>query len=178
MNRYQLATLVKWAGTLQTRKRLQKVVYLLQASGYALNAKFTLHHYGPYSQDVARLADEMVQMGLLCETEAPIPPAGASFSYQLSESVEQRLGQGPVDQERLGILGNCESLAKRLLAESDLRKLEFAATIAYFHAKKPDLGWGHARQAAASFKRQDVDSDIMQESEKLAREVVGEIQSD
>src|SRR5713226_2600892 len=33
MTRYQLAKLVQWAGTLRTRKRMQKVVYLLQLAG-------------------------------------------------------------------------------------------------------------------------------------------------
>ena len=33
MTRYQLAKIVDWAGTLDTRKRMQKVVYLLQVVG-------------------------------------------------------------------------------------------------------------------------------------------------
>jgi hypothetical protein len=36
MNRYQLAKIVDWAGTLETRKRMQKVVYLLQVAGCPL----------------------------------------------------------------------------------------------------------------------------------------------
>jgi hypothetical protein len=32
MNRYQLAKIVEWAGTLDARKRIQKVVYLLKAA--------------------------------------------------------------------------------------------------------------------------------------------------
>ena len=67
MNRYQLAKIVDWAGTLETRKRMQKVVYLLQVAGCPLGADYTLHHYGPYSHDVARLTDEMVQASLLVE---------------------------------------------------------------------------------------------------------------
>lgn len=55
MTRYQLAKLVEWAGELRSRKRLQKVVYLLQAAGAPIEAEFTLHHYGPYSFDVAQL---------------------------------------------------------------------------------------------------------------------------
>ena len=55
MDRYQLATLSSWAGErgIQGRKRLQKVVFLLQAAGCPLSSHFTLHHYGPYSRDVA-----------------------------------------------------------------------------------------------------------------------------
>ena len=61
MNRYQLAKIVQWAGTLRSRKRMQKMIFLLQAAGCPLDADYDLHHYGPYSQDVARLTDEMVR---------------------------------------------------------------------------------------------------------------------
>lgn len=175
MNRYQLAMLVKWAGTLETRKRLQKVVYLLQAGGCKLDVEYTLHHYGPYSHDVASLADEMVQAGLLCEEEKPNALAGTSFSYRLSESAQQQLDrseQGPDHKQRLGPLGEYESLAKRLLGVSNLRELELAATIAYFHARNPGEDWEKTREGAAKFKRQKVDSKIMRDSEQLAREVV------
>ncbi len=175
MNRYQLATLVKWAGTLETRKRLQKVVYLLQAGGCELGAEYMLHHYGPYSQDVASLADEMTQAGLLCEKEMRNAQAGTSFSYRLSESAQtqlEQLGQGPDHQQRLGDLGKYKSLAEKLLGESSLRKLEFAATIAYFRTKKPDQSWEQAREAAAKFKRQEPAGLIMRAAEQLAQEVV------
>ena len=62
MNRYQLAKLVEWAGCLHTRKRLQKLVYMLQSAGCPLEAEFTLHHYGPYSQEIAGLSDAMVRI--------------------------------------------------------------------------------------------------------------------
>lgn len=71
MTRYQLAKLVQWAGTLHTRKRLQKVIYMLQSVGCPLEAEFYLHHYGTYSEDVARVADEMVRLQMLKETSAP-----------------------------------------------------------------------------------------------------------
>lgn len=174
MNRYQLATLVKWAETLETRKRLQKVVYLLQVGGCDLDVEYTLHHFGPYSHDVASLTDEMVQAVLLCEKETANPLAGSSFSYSLSESAEsklERLQKSPDHQRHLGTLDKHEQLAKRLLRE-DLKKLEFAATIAYFHAREPDRGWEHARERAAKFKAQEPDGTNMREAERLARKVV------
>src|SRR5262245_59391417 len=84
MNRYQLARIVDWAGTLGTRKRMQKVAYLLQVAGCPLDAAYTLHHYGPYSQEVARLTDEMVQAGILVEM-AGSNSVGQQFSYRLTE---------------------------------------------------------------------------------------------
>lgn len=174
MDRYQLATLVKWAGTLNTRKRLQKVVYLLQAAGCELDVEYSLHHYGPYSPDVASLTDEMVRAGLLCE-EKKLNMAGTWFSYRLSDSAREQLEtleQGVSHSTRLGDLGKQESLARKLLAESNLAKLEFAATIAYFHARKPAEGWDKARESTAKFKRQEASGELMCDAEQLAREAV------
>jgi uncharacterized protein YwgA len=175
MDRYQLATLVKWAGTLHTRKRVQKVVYLLQAAGCPLDADYTLHHYGPYSHDVARLADAMVQADLLHEEAVPNVISGQSFSYQLSERAQdqlERLKNEPRLRQRLGELGQHESLARQLLEETDLRKLEYAATTAYFHNQKPGRSWQEAREAAARFKKQQPDSQVMRDAESFAREVL------
>src|SRR5438876_8802937 len=84
MTRYQLAKLVEWAGILNSRKRLQKVVFLLQASGCPIEAEYFLHHYGPYSQEVARMSDEMVQVGLLEESSQP-NPVGVQYAYKLTK---------------------------------------------------------------------------------------------
>lgn len=46
MTRYQLAKLISWAGTLHSRKKMQKVVFMLQAAGCPLDAEFYLHLYG------------------------------------------------------------------------------------------------------------------------------------
>ena len=175
MNRYQLATLVNWAGTLHTRKRLQKVVYLLQAAGCDLEAEFTLHHYGPYSHDIASLTDDMVQANLLDE-KAHLNMAGKSFEYQLSERAIAQMEQMESDARHptlLGAMSKHEPLARRLLEESNLPKLEYAATIAYFHKQKSGEDWQKAREGAAKFKKQPPDSQPMLDAERLAREVLG-----
>ena len=71
-------------GDARSRKRMQKVVYLLQVAGCPLEADYTLHHYGPYSQDVARLTDEMVEASLLDE-KTTSNAVGQQYSYSLSE---------------------------------------------------------------------------------------------
>ena len=89
MTRYQLGKIVEWAGTFHSRKRMQKLVFLLQAAGCPLDADYELHHYGPYSQDVARLTDGMVREGLL-EERMETHPYGEQYSYRLSaESIRQ-----------------------------------------------------------------------------------------
>ena len=90
MNRYQLAKIVQWAGTLRSRKRMQKMIFLLKAAGCPLDADYDLHHYGPYSQDVARLTDEMVREKLLCET-TEAHPYGEQYSYVLSDEASRQI---------------------------------------------------------------------------------------
>jgi len=173
MNRYQLAKLVEWAGTLHTRKRMQKVIYLLQSAGAPFDADFTLHHYGPYSYDVARLTDEMVRSELLVEESTPNATQGESFQYRLSETARTQVKKLEGDSgnaNSLGQMKKVEAQAMTLLNEHDLSKLEYAATIAYFYKK--DGNWVKAREAAAKFKNQPPSSPAMNAAEELARQVL------
>jgi uncharacterized protein len=151
MTRYQLAKLVEWAGTLNSRKRLQKVVFLLQAAGCPFDAEFYLHHYGTYSEDVARLTDEMVRLELLKETSEPFM-SGEKYSYQLSPQVKAQLAdleksdRGQAMQQQLAPF---EAKAKALLA-ADVKQLEYASTILYFHLEGKD--WPEAVEKAVQFK--------------------------
>ena len=88
MNRLQLATLLSWAGDngLHGRKRLQKVVYFLQEAGCPLNCRYSLHHFGPYSCDVADRCDEMVAAGLLEETARPFN-GDTQYTYALKPAI-------------------------------------------------------------------------------------------
>ena len=139
MNRYQRAKIVEWAGSLETRKRVQKVVYLLQVAGCPLEADYTLHHYGPYSQDVARLTDEMVQASLLTEKMASIA-VGQQYSYSLSEKARRSLADyesTPAGRARSTFLAAFLSKSRWLL-QADLRDLEYAATIVFFRQQGHD----------------------------------------
>lgn len=151
MNRYQMAKLVSWANKLDTRKRLQKVVFMLQSAGCPLDADFYLHHYGPYSEDVARLADEMVRENLLLENLEEVPK-GTKYTYCLSKEVEEQLKtleQTEKGQEWIRQMAPFEEKAKALLGK-DLRHLEFASTILYFQQR--GCSWDEAVAKAEKFK--------------------------
>lgn len=168
MNRYQLAKLVAWADCLRTRKRMQKVVYLLQSAGCPLEAEFILHHYGPYSEEVARLTDEMVRAVLL-EEQTSENVVGTQYSYRLPEPIRQQIAdletmeQG---QKWLSELASFESLAKDLLT-TDLKQLEYASTILYF--RRQGFNWPEAVEKARKFKN----TPAVQESLGLAQKVMG-----
>jgi uncharacterized protein YwgA len=170
VDRYQLAKLVQWSGRggLQTRKRLQKVVSLLRAAGCPIEAEYTLHLYGPYSIDVAQRTDEMVAAKLLEETPGDNGMGGTTFSYRLSKQVEAQLPKLDAEPSR-GEFLRYEKLARRLLAEQP-RKLELASTLAHIYAREQD--WGRAREATAQWKREAPDGPVMQDAERLARDVV------
>lgn len=166
MNRLQLAILLSWADEsgLEGRKRLQKVVYLLQQAGCPLGCQYVLHHYGPYSRDVADICDEMVAADLIeedCETST----GATRYVYRLAEHTRSMLGTGPL-QERLAPF---KELAEELIAEK-VWPLELGATIALFYDREND--WDAALQEACAFKSVPSDHSDSMEALDLAKRVV------
>jgi uncharacterized protein YwgA len=175
MDRLILAKIIDLAGgNVKTRKRLQKVIYLLKETGAPIESSFILHYYGPYSHDVARQVDEMVNLNLLTESLEPSGVSGTAYSYLLPESTKSQLDRIAKDQpehSRLAELAPYESIAKILLEEDNLTKLEFASTVVFFHNQR-NKDWDEARKAASKFKKQDDSSEIMKQAEELARQVI------
>ena len=156
MIKYQLAKLVEWAGTLRTRKRMQKVAYLLQEAGAPFNLEYGLHIYGPYSEELARLTDIMVQTKLLEEKESP-NAAGRQYDYALGQSMPMpqvlRQFEASTDGKR-----HAEGLAAFEdlfvdLNRAETQELELAATIVFFFRQKPEAGLDNAVSAACEFKK-------------------------
>jgi uncharacterized protein YwgA len=171
MTRYQLAKLVQWAGTLQTRKRLQKVAYLLQAAGCPLETEFGLHHFGPYSADVAERADEMTNLGLLKE-QCVGNFAGKQYNYTLAPETQAQLAEmeeTPQGQACAQEFAPYEELARKLLA-TDVRDLEVAATISYF--RQQGHTWSEAVSRTCNFKGLKPQDCLVQRAESLARSIV------
>jgi uncharacterized protein YwgA len=171
MTRYQLAKIVGWAGTLDTRKRMQKVAYLLQVAGCPLEAEYNLHHYGPYSQEVSRLADDMVQANLLIE-RAESNLVGQQYSYRLSDGARQSLSD--FEATLLGrslseSMVRFEPLARQLF-QADLKELEFASTIIFF--SRQGHGWPEAIEKMCEFKGLKPGTRPVERADALAREII------
>src|SRR5262249_38316004 len=164
MTRYQLARLVEWAGTLNSRKRLQKVVFLLQASGCPFDAEYILHHYGPYSHEVARLSDEMVQVGLLEETSEP-NQVGVQYCYALTANAASEMPQlqkTPQGKKLARPLTAFEAKAKELL-NTDLWLLEIASTMVYF--RKQGHSWSNSVERTCKFKNLTASTGVVTKAE-------------
>jgi hypothetical protein len=150
---------------------MQKVIYLLQAAGCPFQTEFRLHLFGPYSQEVADLTDEMVQEGLLQETNTP-NAVGRQFSYTPTPATLQGLEQLEKNSQGRGMAKPLEPFKGRFraLLGADLRELELAATIAFYRER--GLDWAEAEEAAARFKSEPAESLGMQRACQLARSVV------
>ena len=173
MTKYQLAKLVALAGEMRTRKRVQKIVYLLQAAGLDFRAAFRLHHFGPYSAEVASLLDGMSRQGIL-EERRYANVAGWQSEYRLSREATVSLSEfekTPKGRAAATQFEQFQAPVRRLLDVSDLWELELGATIAYFHEKHGD--WEKAVQEACKFKNVRADAAKTQESLALAQELVG-----
>jgi uncharacterized protein YwgA len=164
MNRLQLATLLSWAGDsgFKGRKRMQKVVYLLQHAGCPLDCRYTLHFYGPYSRDVAAACDEMVAGGLIVEKGGPAD-AQKSYIYQLAPRTRELLKEMTDPQ-----MADYESLGKDLL-RVDLWELELASTILYFQAQTSN--WETALEETCRFKKVADDNPVCKKALQLAKGV-------
>jgi uncharacterized protein YwgA len=172
MTKYQLAKLIHWVGTLETRKRMQKVVYLLQAAGCPFGADFFLHRFGPYSQEVAQLTDELVAAGVLQEIESE-NAVGHQFGYSLTKQGETLLSafeSRSLGQSLSKAMAKYEPLAKQL-ATNELKELEVASTIAYY--RQTVGNWDLARESACRFKQIRADTSFARNAEALAKSVVG-----
>jgi hypothetical protein len=173
MTRYQLAKLVDWAGTLRNRKRLQKVVFLLQASGCPFDAEYTLHHYGPYSQEVARLSDEMVQTQLLKEESQP-NQVGLQYSYHLTDHAKASLAALEATLEGKQMVAPLipfEQRARELLG-TDLWELEVASTLVYFRQQGHD--WQDSVERTCKFKNLNAEAHrvFLKKVEELAHHFI------
>ena len=167
MNRLQLATLLSWAGVagIQGRKRLQKIVFFLQKAGCPLDCHYTLHHFGPYSRDVADACDEMVAAGLIEETVEP-QNGVVQYAYTLKPAIRDMVAREPDTHvqpfEELG----CELIDP---AKTPIWRLELGSTILYFF--KTSNGWDDALAKACEFKRVKVEDRPSQAAMELAKRV-------
>lgn len=167
MNRLQLATLLSWAGEggLQGRKRLQKVVFFLQVAGCPLGCRYTLHHFGPYSRDVADACDELVAAGLADERGGR-EAGGGSYAYSLTDHARRFLEQAPdAAMQRFARFGV-------ELINMDLWQLELGSTVLFFYSQTRD--WDQSLSRACGFKRVSAAAGGSRSALALAQRVHGE----
>lgn len=146
-----VAMLIRVCGHVEGRKKLQKMVYILQAMDYPFREQFSYHHYGPYSSQLKREIDLLVREDseVVSEDEAQ---AGAYpvYKYSAGNKMESFLQAGGATSEP-----DWASLAKKL-NEKGAQDLEAISTVLFlrdrgfadkrledrFKQLKPDLASG------------------------------------
>lgn len=89
MNNHYTATipfLIGKLGTIQGRKKIQKIVHILQSAGAPFAEKFEFSYFGPYSQMLKDEMDTLVKESLITES---YNPSVNTYSYTLNEPAGQ-----------------------------------------------------------------------------------------
>jgi len=173
MTKYQLAKLISLAGKIDSRKRVQKIICLLQAGGMKWDVDFRLHHYGPYSTEIASSLDELASRGILKEEEEP-NSVGVQYNYCLPESTKlmlEMIEQDPTEEivEQKQGFDTYKKKIDKLLKEK-LWILELGSTIAHCHSQVND--WDEAMKQACEFKGVGSGRKISQTALELAKNMV------
>jgi uncharacterized protein len=112
---------------IEGKKRLQKLIYLLESAGFDTEASFFLKDYGPFSREVENAADMMSIFGELVERNVLTGYSNyIATAYELPENLEVH----PDDR----LAGLVRHLEKYRSVE-----LEIASTIKYFENEGQSL---------------------------------------
>ncbi|MFX3617599.1 MAG: YwgA family protein [Sporolactobacillus sp.] len=124
----KLAELIRQAGGISGRKRVQKVVYILQKLGFAFHESYHLQIHGPYSEELTLQMEELCEFGFLLESANP---GNESVRYTLSESGTRFLNQ------HRDVLPDLSPIVRQLAAEK-ASFLELVAGLLYFETLPAD----------------------------------------
>ena len=116
-------------GQIVGRTRLQKIAYILEATGLGAGFLFRYKHYGPYSEQLADAAQTARIVGMLSEQETPATWGGLYSTYHSMLPQDIHVNDA---RRRLALE----------LVNVDAVELELAATalfLAYEHFQDP---WG------------------------------------
>jgi len=150
MKDYWLAKLIASVPEVDSRKRRQKSIYLLQRAGCPLHCEYILHYYGPYSFALAGLIDQLKGANLINETPEPLAPGVVRYRSAITprgRNVLESFEKTKAGKKARGQITPFMSGFKPLV-EEDLWVLELAATVGYSY----DGNWEYARACAAASK--------------------------
>ncbi len=167
MKDYWLAKLIDSVERVDSRKRLQKTIYLLQLAGCPLKCDYLLHYYGPYSFELAGLIDQLKGANIIQETEEQLGTGVQRYKSVITEKGRNVL----VSFEKTKTGGEArrqiEPFIERFI---DLTKvnpwvLELGATVGYYF----EGNWEDALAQAAAFKKIRKDDQNLLKATKLAK---------
>ncbi|RLL42852.1 YwgA family protein [Oceanobacillus piezotolerans] len=106
------------------RKKLQKMIYILQKCNIPFEEKYNFHFYGPYSEELTLRIEELCNLGFLHEVKEE-KSNYYQYNYTLTSDGEEFLNQFHLDMPDYTEKVN-------LLREKSSRFLELVSTMLYF----------------------------------------------
>ncbi len=122
----RILKIIDTVGELKSRKKIQKIVYLLQQKGLPFNENFSLHHYGPYSPELQIEIDRLTDGGLIKQESID-----DSYVFQIEEKGTSFLRDKELLIQQLTI-NKVPDLIEDLNSIEPSYILEMMATIVYF----------------------------------------------
>ncbi|MBP1969826.1 uncharacterized protein YwgA [Virgibacillus natechei] len=106
------------------RKKMQKMIYILQKSHVPFEEKYHFHFYGPYSEELTLRIEELCNLGFIGE-EKQDKSNYSQYQYTINPAGEAFLDQFHVDMPDI-------SEQVEMLQNRTSRFLELVATMLYF----------------------------------------------
>jgi uncharacterized protein YwgA len=167
MEDYWLAKLISSVAEVDSRKRLQKSIYLLQCAGCPLQVSYILHYYGPYSFELAGLIDQLHGAGIINETAEMLSNSVVRYKSKIADKGKQVLENFEKTEDGKRACAKITPFVPLFkdLNEKDPRVLELAATIAYFY----EGDWAEAQKQTAIFKKLSENDSGLKQAFELAK---------
>jgi len=168
MKDYWLAKLISSVREVDSRKRLQKSIYLLQRSGCPLQFSYIFHYYGPYSFELAGLIDQLDGAHIIKET--PEQLSNSVVRYRSKITPRGRKALAKFEKSRIG--GDLKSQISKFikpfktLNQKDPGLLELAATTSYFYRGR----WAEAKKQTVIFKKLPRNDSKLKQALELAKD--------
>lgn len=123
-NHAKLMQFFSEANEITGRKKLQKMIYILQKCHVPFEEKYQFHFYGPYSEELSLRIEELCNLGFISEGKE-MKSNYTQYHYQIT-----RDGKTFLDQFHMEMPDMTEQIA--LLKEKSSRFLELVSTLFYF----------------------------------------------
>lgn len=154
------------------RKRLQKLVFLLQNEGLPMGQTFIFHYYGPYSPSLAAEVEALKQpsLGLLKEESTSTRSGATEYHYRLQKSGVKLLKDFSKNSDFSEDIACTQRFVDRFaeLAVVNPRTLELASTIVYWMQK--GYSETEAAEKTAKLKRAKPEGTPFKKATSIARE--------
>jgi uncharacterized protein YwgA len=123
----RIGLLLRRVKVIETRKKVQKIVHILQAMGAPFPERFDFHHYGPFSSELWREIEAFEAEGLVTEAEIQgnLPTFRLEPTGKLLALLEE--DSGVADEPWV-------EWAEELNSKRP-RRLEGISTLLYFHQR-------------------------------------------